>query len=413
MQTDDDLQTTLSKWPFFLGDGLLVATALAIAFLGDWQLTNWQVAACVISVALGAGLYVLPYIVEYRVRVREEAEDRSAELRILQRQVASAEGKLEAFNQRIEAIDLNLKEFGNQGDERTQSRDFSGPLEALEARITPLVEAGAGQRAEMDALHERMSAISELVTTKPDLARIDQLAAELEKLQLAIAALTGDSAESQPPPAAPEVARADVEAHDDAADNSPVDADHKASVSRPVRSPRKRRTVEPRMLQRAIEQKQDSTSAAVSRIIGGKPKEKAAEPAEPVESPAGTPVSEVPAVADDVDAPESAGTAPLFAEAALPPPVKIRRKKKRGTAVIASVFIGIGNKPYLRGSGAELNWEQGMAMEFEEIGKWLWIAPDDLTESIELQVYRNDEDPDKKGKYTLEPGQRLEISPEF
>ena len=33
MQSDDDLQTTLSKWPFILGDLLLVATALAIAIL--------------------------------------------------------------------------------------------------------------------------------------------------------------------------------------------------------------------------------------------------------------------------------------------------------------------------------------------------------------------------------------------
>ena len=72
----DDSKTTLSKWPFILGDVLLVASALAIAVLGDWQLTNWQVASCVLAVALGAGLFVLPYIVEFRVRVEEEAQDR-------------------------------------------------------------------------------------------------------------------------------------------------------------------------------------------------------------------------------------------------------------------------------------------------------------------------------------------------
>ena len=87
--------------------------------------------------------------------------------------------------------------------------------------------------------------------------------------------------------------------------------------------------------------------------------------------------------------------------------------KKSDTAVIATVFIGIGNKPFLRGSGAGLNWESGVAMEFEEIGKWRWIAPSEQEGPIELQIYRNDEDPDSTGKYTLEPGQQLDISPVF
>ena len=53
MQSDDDLQTTLSKWPFILGDVLLVATALAIAILGDWQLSTWQVVSKISGCASG------------------------------------------------------------------------------------------------------------------------------------------------------------------------------------------------------------------------------------------------------------------------------------------------------------------------------------------------------------------------
>ena len=129
MQPNDDLQTTLSKWPFILGDGLLVGTALAIAILGDWQLTNWQVASCVISVALGAGLYVLPYIVEYQVRVREEAEDRSAELRILRRQVATAESELESLDAHVESLSSNLQEFSGKIDSLAKlPPDLSGSL---------------------------------------------------------------------------------------------------------------------------------------------------------------------------------------------------------------------------------------------------------------------------------------------
>jgi hypothetical protein len=81
--------------------------------------------------------------------------------------------------------------------------------------------------------------------------------------------------------------------------------------------------------------------------------------------------------------------------------------------VTASVFIGIGNKPFIRGSGAGLSWESGVAMEFEEIGKWTWHAPIDLQETVEIQIYRNDQDPDTHGRFTLKPGQRLDLSPVF
>lgn len=326
MHPDDDLQTTISKWPFILGDVLLVGTALAIAILGDWQLSNWQVVSCVLSVALGAALYVLPYIVEYQVRVHEKAEDRSAELRIVRRQLANTESEVEAIDQRLEALVLQIQKFNKAASE-------------------PAV------------------------------------------------------------------------ASDEPADGSvgPVGPDHKVSVARPVRAPRERRTVEPRMLQRAIEQKQDSASAAVSRIIDGRSRAAAAEEEADDPGKEGLPQKIEEAVPDLQPAPEAepAVTADLFADSELPDPIKMRRTKKLDTAVIASLFIGIGNKPYLRGGGGGLNWETGVAMEFEAIGKWRWIAPDNLEAPIELQVYRNDEDPDKKGKHTLEPGQQLEISPEF
>ena len=37
----------------------------------------------------------------------------------------------------------------------------------------------------------------------------------------------------------------------------------------------------------------------------------------------------------------------------------------------------------------------------------------ELKEPVELQLFRNDEDVDSTGKYTLEPGQQLDLSPVF
>lgn len=86
--------------------------------------------------------------------------------------------------------------------------------------------------------------------------------------------------------------------------------------------------------------------------------------------------------------------------------------KNGTTTVIANVMIGIGNKPYLRGEGPGLSWDEGVSMNFVEIGKWAW-SPPRKNASIQVQVYRNDEDPDKGGKVDVRPGQKLEITPDF
>ena len=154
------------------------------------------------------------------------------------------------------------------------------------------------------------------------------------------------------------------------------------------------------------------------------PAEKAAERAEKAAEPAetkGTDNSEHEAqVSDqlpeqdlDLKVPPIEASDMLFDSVAETPVVKKARTKKQDAVLTVSVLIGIGNKPYLRGSGGGLSWEQGIVMDFQEIGKWRWVAPVDLSEPLELQVYRNDEDPDRQGRHTLMPGQKLEISPKF
>ena len=95
------------------------------------------------------------------------------------------------------------------------------------------------------------------------------------------------------------------------------------------------------------------------------------------------------------------------------PPSKEDKAEKNGTTtVVANVMIGIGNKPYLRGEGPGLSWEEGVAMNFIEIGKWAW-SPPRKNASLTVQVYRNDQDPDQGGKVEIRPGEKIEITPEF
>ena len=426
MQSDDDLQTTLSKWPFILGDVLLVATALAISILGDWQLSNWQVASCVISVALGAALFVLPYIVEFQVRLREEAEDRTADLRILQRRIVSAQEQVEAVVERMETFEAGLSNLAH-----AQEPDLAEPIQALEGKIDPLNDKQAEQSNQLKALAKQVESLANSLDTKPNKSSAQVV--------------------ESPDPEVPTKAKVNVSKK-----AALVEVTLDEPIAKKTRAPRKPRTPEPRLLQRAIEQKQDKSSEAVSRIIESKSKKtppeeapaveptqeapkpetdksakvnKPKEPSPPAEEPE---VKPEPPLEEAVPEPLEGAITPAPAEPTteepkvqavesedlfgdvVPSPVKKRvRTKKSDSAVVASVFIGIGNKPFVRGSGAGLNWDKGIAMEFVEIGKWQWIAPADLVEPVELQLFRNDEDADSNGKYTLESGQQLDLSPVF
>lgn len=487
MHPDDESKTTLSKWPFVLGDVLLVAMAMAIAVLGDWQLTNWQVASCVLAVALGAGLFVLPYLVEFRVRVAEESEDRRADLRLMARRFESLELFVDALEERVQraehavqgmaaagtpedALQTLASELREESKKTKQQQEvLARDLAQLKAELLEQIQVAAEAPGQISAKwEEKFSALETRFAEARQLAALDQRLAGLEQAAAAVAA----SKVSSPEPPRRE--------------NGPV-------LERPAREPRVRhRPDDQRLLNRAINEKQESAASAVSRIIeskgnsGPKPEAAMAAPSEvpdekvesleaaeaastdlgdtvaeaflgeadrisesedeslvevgkeagpekpPVLEPSGDreavvdePSAEAAPPVDVIEAKteaevdrqtatdESAPSGFLFDEDPAPPAPKKTRIKKEDTVVMASVFIGIGNKPYVRGSGAGLSWERGQAMEFQEIGKWRWLAPADVDEPIELQIFRNDEDADRSGKYQLQPGQKLELSPVF
>ena len=453
MHADDDSKTTLTKWPFILGDVLLVVTALAVALSVDWHLSDWQVAYCVAAVALGALLFVLPYIVEYRVRIIEEQQDRGADLRILNRDLSGALNAVDRLESRLRTLEsaaadtFALAPVDDSAVERVRER-----LEACELRIT-------GVEKVADEVKEALDSQSE---AEADVASVS--VPTVEDLEEFGSPEPTDSEEDAPIVVEEESASPTL--------REKPKREKGPQVQRQKRAPRSRHTpVEPRLLQRAIKDKQDGAAEAMTRIIESRARlqlEKEAQIVEPapektveedidsseavsapmiadpevsreVEGPTDHVVealakSDQPpldeSVAKKVEAPEppppsadlntekeevdaTEAVEMLFEEDPPVVPKKKKRARKKDAVVTASVFIGIGNKPHLRGSGCGLNWEKGVTMDFEEIGKWSWLAPADFDESIEVQVYRNDEDPDTTGKYTLEPGQKLDLWPVF
>lgn len=117
-------------------------------------------------------------------------------------------------------------------------------------------------------------------------------------------------------------------------------------------------------------------------------------------------------VAEEAEPPEETVDEPALLD--LPPaPKKSRRKQAKGaTTLIAQVLIGIGNKPFVRGTGPGLSEDKGVPMEFLEIGKWQWVAPDS-DEPVVARIYKNDEVPMDDAPIEIPPGQRRSVAPRF
>ena len=60
----------LVKWPFLLGDALLVGAAAFLISTASWPLSRWEIAAVVPCCIIGAGLAVLPFIREHNAAVK-------------------------------------------------------------------------------------------------------------------------------------------------------------------------------------------------------------------------------------------------------------------------------------------------------------------------------------------------------
>ena len=61
----DLIAPKLSKWPFFVGDGLLLGTACLIGYQSKFVLGHWEMCFVVLCVAGGALLGVAPFLLEY------------------------------------------------------------------------------------------------------------------------------------------------------------------------------------------------------------------------------------------------------------------------------------------------------------------------------------------------------------
>jgi hypothetical protein len=94
-------------------------------------------------------------------------------------------------------------------------------------------------------------------------------------------------------------------------------------------------------------------------------------------------------VIEEIEEEEETEVAPLAAASA---PEPAATGGSTGTALIVNLMIGIGNKPFVRGTGPGLSQDKGVPMSFLGIGRWQWISPDPEAPAT-VEVWKNDQSP--------------------
>lgn len=77
-----------------------------------------------------------------------------------------------------------------------------------------------------------------------------------------------------------------------------------------------------------------------------------------------------------------------------------------------NAMLGLGNKPYIRGTAPELSESEGILMEFVEIGKWRYSFKD-LSGKAKVSIWLNDEKVSTNGEISISEGENLEIDVNF
>lgn len=104
------------------------------------------------------------------------------------------------------------------------------------------------------------------------------------------------------------------------------------------------------------------------------------------------PVASAPAETEEEEEEEVEVIEEIEEEEAAAPSAPESTAAGTGTALIVNLMIGIGNKPFVRGTGSGLSQDKGVPMSFLGIGRWQWISPDpDAPATIE--VWKNDQTP--------------------
>jgi hypothetical protein len=456
----------LPKWPFLLGDALLLGTAWLIADQVRNPFTGQPLVWIVVCVVAAAILGAIPFLADYARKQDEALDERQRGLDAIARTVAasaeqigiSANGLNEltqlaqknlqaaaqlgpALEQKVTALKAELT--ATRDDDRAALRKEIAALRSVEAqRIEAAVQhltktAAEFARAEI-ALQKQLAEVRELCTSAGDLAvTLNGAAESLQAVRTAVAAApiatpspVEPAPEAETPPAKSEPKRArkstpppevtEPPAPPFASEATPAEpappptpvAESAAPEAEPA-APVTPAATEPTPAAENGTAPAAETAPAPRKRAPRKPRaEPAVEPA--LEIPATTPTAE-PAVAPVAEAPEEARPASSD-EAVSDEPAKAieqSRSSDGATRLLVTAYIGIGNRLFIRGEGPGLAWDKGVPLQFVSIGKWRWETSDSAG-PVKYKLYKNDSvECTALGQQQVDPGQQQEVAAAF
>jgi hypothetical protein len=389
----------LPKWPFLVGDAVLIGLAFLIGSHARNPFAGTPLILIVASVALGAVLAAVPFVADYARKQDEALDERQRSLEALARtitasaeQISIAAGGLHGIAETA-AKSLQLAE---QLPARTPEKtgEPKSRLSEKETRELNALRSTESKHLETTADHIRQAAV--------ELARLETVAQK--NLAAVRAELDVKSGQILNQLDAKIAALADlVEKLSTLAPSLPAETTALFHTS-----PREEIGVS------------TGESFSVSSADTGTPAA-AEEPKMPRKRPLKKPKVETlePALGLEVEtiSPEppaaTAGTdefsQPSPDEATLATSVSV----DGATRLLVTAYIGIGNKLFLRGEGPGLSWDKGVPLQFVSIGKWRWETAD-ATAPIHAKLYKNDEiECSAPGTLTVEPGQQAEVTAMF
>lgn len=464
----------IPAWPVYVADALMFAAVFAVAlpniYTGE-PLSASAVFWCALMVLGGLLLCLAPYYMSLKDAARDEKAAADAkvrddlriifdELAALRMMIADIEERMEPLPERLQAAAEAAEKIPSLASRDELAKLASDVRAAVKEKLSQLGESLDSVAAEIEACRssqkdsdkivaELCSDVAILKDLLPESSdsladEIFSLKSRLEAVEGAAAAFDGKSGPREgpadggdgetfdEPPSAPFAARADgmLSRALAASENSKGSVEKFISISKP--EPASSVDPEPATVDSVRREFEKIADGIASGADGFPPDpdfpETPSQPSETSVLPSGGET----AVGPEAQKPEGetgffesqdSPSAPGESQSAEPEsptlfelpeiPTRVQKPAKGEASVTVNALIGIGNKPYLRGSGGGLSPDRGVAMEYVEIGKWRHVFAD-AGAPIEFSVLKNDEIPSDGGEtFVLRPSERLELNLSF
>ena len=126
----------IPKWPFLLGNGLLLAFAYFIVWKSPHPISQWEIIACFAAAGLGAVLGILPFLLDYRamgkalqVNALGAVSEKIQDLEKLAAQIGAATSQWDVVQGQAEKTAAGARQIAEKMS--AEVREFSGFMQKM------------------------------------------------------------------------------------------------------------------------------------------------------------------------------------------------------------------------------------------------------------------------------------------